>query len=304
MATRKNAVWHAEQVPLLVAAIEQRGKATAALPVRQGGPRGVQEMRPSTVYAALALELELKPERVRQEIIKYRGGLRLPRPQKVVDMVDAASRLGWLDARASGTGAEQLVQWCREECSRQAANLEQRRQRRLAAAVREMVGSAFDAAEVGERDDEAGTALLAELLDLIADVALEELSSRQRHWDANSSKTIRSAGSRLQKKLLAAATRVAGEWHVQQATEVSDRAAHVEEQQRLELAHAMLGRAEALGATQLGERALRQGVGKSQLERILKGIREGLPLSEGDARQARALLGGFRPVSDWTKRPR
>lgn len=77
-----------------------------------------------TFCAALSAALgHVSAESVRQDFHKYRLGRaakggRVPSVEKVVRLTDAASKLGWIDPLATGSGAEPLVAWCRREMAR------------------------------------------------------------------------------------------------------------------------------------------------------------------------------------------
>jgi hypothetical protein len=60
-----------------------------------------------------------------------------------------------------------------------------------------------------------------------------------------------------------------------------------------EEANRLLERAAAIGETRLAERALKLGIGRGQLNRILRSLEEGAPLSKDDATRCHELLGGF-----------
>lgn len=77
-----------------------------------------------TFYAALSNALgQVSAESMRQDFHKYRLGRaakggRVPSIEKVVRLTDAACNLGWIDPLATGSGAERLVAWCRQEMQR------------------------------------------------------------------------------------------------------------------------------------------------------------------------------------------
>lgn len=80
--------------------------------------------QPGTFYASLSTSLgPVSAESVRQDFHKYKLGRaakggRVPSVEKVVRLTDAASKLGWIDPLATGSGAERLVAWCRREMER------------------------------------------------------------------------------------------------------------------------------------------------------------------------------------------
>lgn len=297
--SRPEPIRHAGLVPKLIAAIESRGRAAA--PVSRSRRRDLAELKPTTVYSALAHELGQRPEAVRQELRKFRLRERTPRAQKIVALVDAATALGWIDAPATGTGAEVLVAWCRTEVERRKAEHGERdrkaaarRRGTMERRVQELVAQMFDESGLMGSDDELGTSVVAQLVHAFVESALAEFGARQKWFDAGSAKRLRDAGSEARKRMHAEATRVAGAWHRQRIDEAEARAAVLDEFHDREIATRHLQRAAELGDVRLAERALKLGIGRGQLNRILDGLAGGglSRLSAEDARRCRELLGG------------
>lgn len=298
--TRSSPIQHAGLVPRLIEAIEVRGRSSVA------GQRSrrirLAELEPSTIYAALAHELGQRPEAVRQELRRFRLRERTPRAQKVVALVDAATARGWLDAAATGTGAELLVSWCRAELSRQAMVTRERQRKArdrskgtMERRVQELVRMTFEEAALEESEDELGTVVVAQLVQVVVESSLEELLARWQWWDAGSARRLKDAGSAARTQFHAVATRVAGAWHLQRVEQDETRAMALDNWHKRETASMYLQRAAQLGEARLAQRALRLGIGRGQLKRILEALvdAESSTLSRDDAKRCRELLGGI-----------
>ncbi len=315
----------APQVRLLASAIEEAGRKVKG--TLRGRPRGVSAVatiEPKTVYGALARELGQTPEAVRQELRKYKKGFRVSSAPKVVRLVDAAARLGWIAHDASDTGAKDLVDWCRAECERLRAQTEEADARKRARQLSSLGAKAkrfFD--EVLELDakgrDRLATApgwpvpvdqpaVAAELVQVIAELACLQMSERTLHLapllTAESASLLRDTAHQVHRLLLETADAVESDFEAQLAHEPEGAAMELEVVERQDAERVLVQAQLPGGRSDLTERALLLGIGGSQLERILARLHTGVGLSKDDAARRVELLKayfGFRPVAQWEK---
>jgi hypothetical protein len=194
-----------------------------------------------------------------------------------------------------------LVAWCRGELGRQGTRrlelerqAEARRRGTMERKVQNLVSETFDDAGIGQIDEETGTAVLSQLVQLVVSTTIEELIARQQWWDAGSAKRLKEAGKGAQQRLHSAATVIAGTWHRQRLEVQEDRSRIADSWHERESSNHFLQKAAAFSETQLAQRALKLGIGRGQLSRILRSLEGGTQLSGDDAKRCEELLGGLR----------
>lgn len=294
-----------DQLPKLVTAIEV-GFETRRLATSKAASknRSVMHIQATKVYAALADELGENPESVRQDLLKYKSGTRMPAPAKLLALVDCSTRLRYIKADARGTGAERLVGWCRREIERQAlVEIEeakrvagQKRARVLSKSER-FVDELFEHARPDFTD-----AVAEELLFSVPARIAYQLVENEPNLTAGSATMLLRMASTISKLLTDVAREVDAEFREQQsdAERVRER---ILEKQAVELERIVNAAQSTRGQAALRRRALSLGIGGPQLERILKRLVTGRGLGKADAAKRLTLLEafrGFRPQSEWS----
>ena len=272
--------------------------------------RDASSPRPSTVYAVLSQALgDVSAESLRQDFHKYKLGRaakggRVPSAAKVVRLTEAACKLGWFDPLATGSGAEPLVSWCRREIKRFDSVASERATKREATRRTRAVNGA-------ERDiDAALSALPPESVKGAATVMLAVMFKRVKHHLLRHEMDRQSDGGYLHgdvaqtnvdRSLQEILTKLEDEVRISMGPDERVRtglaaAAEVER----EMVELSLPRNRKV----LEADALKLGIGRDQLKRILDCLHTGAGLEQEDARRREELLAmycGFRSTSDWLK---
>jgi len=305
---RSELLAHAASVPLLVDAIEAAGKRALAAPrgTRKAGDHSTDPVAlpVRTVHAALGHELGQSAEGLRAELHKWRPPralgqetavqARVPGAKKVVRLVDAAARLGWIQADAQGSGAESLVAWCRDEVHRLeavASDLVTRRASRARGEAVDAVDRAVSLA-LGKAMENQAAPLAISLMMTVAECV-------DSHF----------AAEHLPEEAAGVFEDVAGRLH-QLAQKFAERAAMrqtvLEELNESTRADLLFSRTDTPAAQmRLRETALELGVGSDRLARILERLRSGKGLTEDELRRREELLAQYerpRHPSEWLKR--
>jgi hypothetical protein len=297
------------QVGSLLSAIESGHKGRDRRGPKQAGSRA--HVQSAALYVALSDALgSAAVESLRQDFHKYRLGRavkggRVPSAEKVVRLVDAASKLGWIDRKASGSGAEELVAWCRDECQRVERDAVERKRRREA--MRRAQAST-DAERVV--DDALGVLAGAELVASANEILAITLRRVQRHL-LRSELARQPDGSFLHddiaqtnvdfavSEILTTLSNEVQMWPGPEARATEGLLAALEAER--ELVNLSL----PTNRSALEKEALEQlGIGRPQLERILKSLHSGAGLLREDAKAREKLLAlycGFRNVAKWTR---
>ncbi len=296
---------HAGAVPALVEAIETAGRAALSTPSMSTElamlPYEGLAMPATTIHAALAHQLEQSAEGIRVELHKWKQS-RVPGAKKVVRLVDAASRLGWISASAEGLGleVEALVAWCRDEVlrlDRAAGENAKRKAARLKGQAAEVVDRAVRHALDVALDANASD--IAESLVLVAAEAVERQS-----WEAHQPEAglvaLRNASEQLRAMVVAFEARL----KAYRDEESKDREKIVDEEFDSLRADTVISRtASQAGQAKLKRFALRRGIGQDMLGRILDRLRTGSGLRPDELRLREELFRefeGFRDRSEWT----
>ncbi|MBA3590221.1 hypothetical protein [Methylibium sp.] len=288
-------------VVALAAAIETRG--AAALAQGQLDESAVEiTMRRRTVHVFLAHELGQSAEAVRRELRRYATGNRMCGAPKCLRLVEAASKLGWIPADARGTGAEEWVRWCRIESERldrqkaeTSARSRQRRRGALEDRVQDLVSFLFQSSLAGEHAEDA-----ARLLDVVVEATLATLLRSEQYWQPNAEETIRRASSSIQRRLRVAKgeiqlrcrlqrdyDKVAMADLLEKLSEQEDVFQRLEREKRASLPAVL---ASQVSPSDFSAQALRLGIGRDQLHRILACLETGEGLSEDDSKRRRELI--------------
>lgn len=295
---------HCRLVPKLLDAIEVAGRAAlAARELRTQsdfGPTDTLAFPPRTVHAALAQELGQTPEALRVEMSKWRGS-RVPGAKKIVRLVDAASRLGWLDSAAAGSGAERLVAWCRDEVLRLEAAAKEVSLRQVARARGEAAGVVDTAVRgaLGRVLEEQAEAVASSLV--LAAAEAVETHFLAEYQPLAASRVLVDVSQRLSvvaQGLMARAEAMRRE-------DDENRAVIVDELNEAERAHMLFSRTSTPEAqARLREVALRLGIGAGRLERILSRLETGVGLTADEMLRREELLDEYvrlRPPSEWIR---
>ena len=297
-----------DQLPKLVRAIEDGFETRRLVMLKAASKnRSVMRIQATKVYAALADDLGENPQSVRQDLLKYKSGTRMPGPAKLLAFVDCSTRLRYIKVDARGTGAERLVDWCRREIERQAlAEIEeakriagQKRARVLSKSER-LVDELFEHARPDFTD-----AVAEELLFSVPARIAYQLVEQEPNLTAGSATMLRRMASTISKLLTDVAREVDAEFREQQsdAERVRER---ILAKQAVELERISIAAQSTRGMAALRRRALSLGIGGPQLERILKRLATGRGLGKADAAKRITLLEAFRafrPQSEWTPSP-
>ena len=313
---RSELLAHAASVPLLVDAIEAAGKAALAAP---SGTRHADEhsadsvtLPVRTVHAALGHELGQSAEGLRAELHKWRppralgdetaARARVPGAKKVVRLVDAAARLGWIQADAQGSGAESLVAWCRDEVRRLedvASNLIARRANRARGEAVDAIDQAVSLAMDKAFESQAAPLAVSLLLTAVESVDRYFAGEHQPEKAADVFEDVAERLHHLARKL----AQRAKEMHTEDAAMRQAVIEQLDESMRAEL---LFARTETPTAQlKLRQTALRLGIGSERLARILMHLRSGEGLTEDELKRREELLleyEGVRAPSEWYRR--
>jgi hypothetical protein len=277
-------------VPHLVDCIEGKGRAKLA---QQPPMSYAHEHRAlqggATVYSMLALELDQSAEAVRQEMHKYRTAARLPSASKLVRLVDAAARLGWISRQGLEERVRPLVRWCYAEDERlqtvkrkRSLKAELRTSGKLLDGVRLVVEESFRRAGPESMDDTA-----RELLTSMAVLVGRRMAEAEVNTTPQSAAVLLKVASEVGALLNAASLAI------EKARDA------LPQERRRELDAMFVGydaeRVLTLTSTEDGMLTLQQRahelfIGDGQLSRILRHLSTGKTLGDDDLKRRDELL--------------